>query len=281
MKLSYTNTANANGTQSQNGRVSRGQNNVQSGNATHYVPLPNFGALLKQLRAGMSRLYIILKYFLHGMMPNLKGEIKLPWFKIGMIALVLFIVAKKDINFSINTSSAKLNNENIAKTDDQKTPRTDELSLMQAVSFTTKKEPEKQITKENVHYTPTDEEVEIYIKRFTKVAQLEMGKFGIPASVKMSQAILESGAGMSRLAQSEYNHFGRPLVDETYENAWENWRMHSLLLKNDYTNLFNQLGYKDWAIALKDSPYTSDQNYDKKLIEIIEKYQLYLLDEQI
>ena len=47
-----------------------------------------------------------------------------------------------------------------------------------------------------------------YVKRFAKVAQGEMHKYGIPASITLAQGLLESNAGKSPLANKYNNHFG-------------------------------------------------------------------------
>jgi len=47
-----------------------------------------------------------------------------------------------------------------------------------------------------------------YVKRFYKVAQTEMKKYGIPASITLAQGLIESNAGESRLSRKNNNHFG-------------------------------------------------------------------------
>src|SRR5690606_11790533 len=47
-----------------------------------------------------------------------------------------------------------------------------------------------------------------YINRYKDIAIREMNQFGIPASIKLAQALLESGNGNSYLARNANNHFG-------------------------------------------------------------------------
>jgi len=47
-----------------------------------------------------------------------------------------------------------------------------------------------------------------YIDKYKGTAITEMSRTGIPASVKLAQAVLESGAGSSTLARKAKNHFG-------------------------------------------------------------------------
>ena len=137
---------------------------------------------------------------------------------------------------------------------------------------------------------------EAYIKRFSKVAQTEMSKFGIPASIKLAQALLESNNGKSRLAAENFNHFGLKCFSKSckkghcsnhsddshkdffrkYQSAWESWRDHSQFLMGPrYAHLkeYNK-DYKKWAKGLKKAGYATDKKYDKKLIELIQHYDL-------
>ena len=140
-----------------------------------------------------------------------------------------------------------------------------------------------------------------FIKRFAPVAIVEMHKYDIPASIKMAQGIIESRAGHSKLAINNNNHFGMKCFSKKcskdhcsnatddhhkdffrkYKTIWESWRDHSLLLQGDrYKSLKKyKRDYKKWAKGLKKAGYATDKNYDKKLIDVIEKYQLYKLDE--
>ena len=47
-----------------------------------------------------------------------------------------------------------------------------------------------------------------YIQKYQLLAIEEMGRSGIPASIKMAQAVLESGNGNSELSLKSNNHFG-------------------------------------------------------------------------
>ena len=47
-----------------------------------------------------------------------------------------------------------------------------------------------------------------YIESYKLLAIDEMVRTGIPASVTMAQAIIESNAGSSKLARESNNHFG-------------------------------------------------------------------------
>lgn len=142
--------------------------------------------------------------------------------------------------------------------------------------------------------------VKSYIRRFKVVALQEKKKYGIPASVKMAQAILESNAGRSKLSNSTNNHFGIKCFSRTckkghcsnfgddthkdffrkYDSAWESWRAHSKLIANGKYKTLLKHGddYRSWAHGLKKLGYATAKHYDQTLINLIEKYQLYKLD---
>ncbi len=140
-----------------------------------------------------------------------------------------------------------------------------------------------------------------YVDRFASVAQSEMTKYGIPASIKLAQALLESDAGDSKLSLKHKNHFGikcfskqckkghcANFTDDThkdffrnFETSWESFRAHSLvLMKSRYQPLFdlNIRDYRSWAKGLSKAGYATDPNYAKKLIMIIEALELYEYD---
>lgn len=151
--------------------------------------------------------------------------------------------------------------------------------------------------------TEEEKQDSAYIRRFQRVAIAEMEKFGIPASISMAQGLLESNAGQSRLAREINNHFGIKCHSKTcqpghcdnyhddsakdffvrYGNAWESWRAHSKLLADPsrrYAGFIKSCGndYLCWAKGLKKKGYATAPRYDKKLIDLIEKYQLHRLD---
>lgn len=137
-----------------------------------------------------------------------------------------------------------------------------------------------------------------YVKRFAKVAQMEMEKYGIPASITLAQGLLESNVGESKLATRNNNHFGMKcfsrrcrkghcsnFTDDShkdffriYKSAWESYRAHSLLLKRSerYQPLFElrSTDYRSWARGLKKAGYATDPDYAQKLVNLIENLDL-------
>jgi LysM repeat protein len=139
-----------------------------------------------------------------------------------------------------------------------------------------------------------------YIENHYKIAIAEMKQFGIPASITLAQGLLESAAGKSYLAVEGNNHFGikchrdwqgkRLYRDDDeknecfrgYESVAASYRDHSEFLKyrSRYAFLFEEspTDYKAWAKGLKKAGYATDRQYPKRLISLIELYELHKYD---
>ncbi|MGB5509042.1 glucosaminidase domain-containing protein [Robiginitalea sp.] len=144
---------------------------------------------------------------------------------------------------------------------------------------------------------------EEYIQTFAPVAQSEMRTYGIPASIKLAQGLLESGFGKGELARKTNNHFGikchvgwegdyerhdddeRDECFRRYNHPMHSYRDHSLFLttRSRYASLFElqQDNYKGWARGLKKAGYATDRHYPQKIIELIERYDLQQYDAEV
>tara|TARA_B100000902_G_scaffold396908_1_gene459161 strand:+ start:3191 stop:4084 length:894 start_codon:yes stop_codon:yes gene_type:complete len=138
--------------------------------------------------------------------------------------------------------------------------------------------------------------IQEYVKQYKDIAINEMQLYNIPASITLAQGILESGSGKSTLALNANNHFGikchvdwnGPVVyhddDEKqecfrkYTNASESYRDHSLFLaeRKRYAFLFDLRinDFKGWAKGLQQAGYATSKTYSKKLIKLINEYNL-------
>ncbi len=147
---------------------------------------------------------------------------------------------------------------------------------------------------------------EAYIEQYKDIAIREMERFGIPASIKLAQGILESNSGRSDLALKANNHFGIkisgnwsgqlfPKLDDEYDeygnpipsyfrvypSAEDSYADHShFLQKPRYASLFamSNPDYKKWAHGLQQAGYATNPAYAQKLISIIERHRLYQYD---
>ena len=134
-----------------------------------------------------------------------------------------------------------------------------------------------------------------YIEQYSGIAVSERKRSGVPASITLAQGILESGNGMSELAVKANNHFGikchdwngrRMYFDDDrrgecfrkYRTVEESFRDHSdfLRFRDRYKFLFdfNVTDYESWAYGLKKAGYATDPAYPRKLIRLIEDYDL-------
>ncbi|MDD4610193.1 MAG: glucosaminidase domain-containing protein [Bacteroidaceae bacterium] len=142
-----------------------------------------------------------------------------------------------------------------------------------------------------------------YVEKYAPIARQQMEEYKIPASITLAQALLESGAGKSKLAQISNNHFGikcgsnwsgkRVKYDDdrrnecfrSYKKVLESYQDHANFLssKDRYAALFklDVTDYKGWAHGLKRAGYATSSTYAKRLIAIIEKYKLYKYDKDV
>ncbi len=135
-----------------------------------------------------------------------------------------------------------------------------------------------------------------YIEQYKGIAMKEMKRTGVPASITLAQAIVESNSGESNLAKNHNNHFGikcktdwtgaKTYQDDdskqecfrAYESAEQSFKDHSNFLKNrpNYVALFllDPVDDTAWAYGLKKAGYATASDYPKKLLKIIDDYEL-------
>jgi len=147
-----------------------------------------------------------------------------------------------------------------------------------------------------------------FIDKLAPLAIEDMRKTGVPASLTIAQAILESGDGNSTLAQQANNLFGMKgkgtagsirLPTKEYRNGewltihtdfrkYNNWAEsvadHSNLFINGVSwnrNLYRDVIGVDGITAAREvakAGYATDPDYDKKLIKLITDHQLVKFD---
>ena len=217
---------------------------------------------------------------------DLKKRQILQWLQIHCLQLLLcflliYLLVQKDVTLSISFQKEK-----IAQVASKNSPIASPLAtaaIPEIVPTNFTKEQKKQLT---------------YIKRFAKVAKEEMHKYGIPASIKLAQGLLETNAGNSKLATNNNNHFGIKCFSKKcqkghcsnfsddshkdffrkFDTAWASYRAHSELLQNQRYRHLKGEDYKTWAYGLSKAGYATDPAYGDKLIDLIEDLQLYAYD---
>jgi flagellum-specific peptidoglycan hydrolase FlgJ len=221
---------------------------------------------------------------------------KTHWFKISLLILILIACLKKDLSlsFRMNTDKAKQQTTNKESLDSKITAAAGEnlettpLSIVGNLFSSDKKKEE---------WGNINEETKRgFLKHFHQVAVAERKKYGIPASIILANALLQSYAGKRDVTLKNFNHFALPCnfnwngevekVDgkcyRKYENAWTSFRDHSVFITSGkFAKLrsYNNYDYKAWAKGLEKLGYPSDiNNLADRLIEIIEQYELEQLD---
>lgn len=146
--------------------------------------------------------------------------------------------------------------------------------------------------------TPRD-----YVDKYSDLAVKEMKRSGVPASITLSQGMLESSYGNSTLATKANNHFGIKCHNDwkgktmhrdddrpnecfrSYKSVYESFQDHSNFLRERkrYELLFTlkTTDYKGWSKGLKKAGYATDPHYPKRLIKLIEDYELYKYDKDV
>jgi flagellum-specific peptidoglycan hydrolase FlgJ len=245
---------------------------------------------------------------------QLKGFFQGKWFKVTVILILAFIVFKKDLSFKIH-----LNNPSPAKQptvpaqpikENKGTSTTERFSDNRKQPYSENHQNET----ERFDFTPTvmsrapatrvqklstldADKIQRYIDRFDQVAINERDKFGIPPSIIIANALLHSLAGtLEHSSAGNNNHFSLSCTADWqgpsgtyegkcyrhYENAWMSFRDHSLYLTTGTNTPLKSLGttnYKAWAEAIEDINYSDEPALARQLVQVIEQYQLYILDE--
>lgn len=218
--------------------------------------------ILRHLATGLLKLWIAIRYQFHRLTGGAFLNLRLPWYKLALAALAFFILAKKDVQFSINMKAPLSAFAGGGGSPEQ-------MGMVQPVAL-----------KQPASPGLDEQRALAYIQRFARVAREERDKFGIPASIKMAQALLESRAGENPEAVHNNNHFGPALAGRQFGNAWESWRAHSLLIRQEYPELFKAgTSAKAWARGLQRAGFSDNGNYAAQLLELIGRYQLNRLDE--
>ena len=205
--------------------------------------------------------------------PVWMSQLRLTWFRLGLIALAVFVFTQKQIDFSFTVGATGVANheQHPGGEANSTASQTTALSMMPTGGATTAPAAAPAWTVESLKASA----VRDYINRFERVARTEEEKYGIPAAAKLAMAILESDAGQSTYAIKDNNHFAGSIATEYYDNAWTSWRAHSQLVTARYPELAHEsVNYQQWIAALARTDYSSDPRYAQKLLQIIEAYEL-------
>jgi flagellum-specific peptidoglycan hydrolase FlgJ len=160
----------------------------------------------------------------------------------------------------------------------------------------------------------TDEQIRAYIQQYKQIAQEEMRRSGVPASITLAQGILESRYGTSALATKANNHFGIKIGGadwkggvyyvytkewskklgrmvnklagfRAYDSAAESFSHHSdfLTTRPRYSELFKlpPTDFEAWAHGLERTGYATDPEYGEKLVSLVQRFELAQYDQPV
>lgn len=237
------------------------------------------------------------------------------WFSLALVAFALFIFIKKDFTFRLDLKAPPKKEQMPSQksptpvreisqgtkermTENQTTtptaPVASQQSLFDRLSFWSSGD--SKVSTAYEAYKTVDEDTKVaFMKRFSHVAVTEQGKYGVPASIIMANAMLHSHVGKRDIAQYSKNQFAVRCTSDWngettdysgecyrhYENAWMSFRDHSLFLstgKNAGLPVKNGLDYKAWAQSLEDMGFSEEYNLAECLVQIVEEYRLFELD---
>lgn len=141
--------------------------------------------------------------------------------------------------------------------------------------------------------TETDaDQAEAFLKRFAQVAITERKKFGVPTSIILASAYVNSQAGKSAAAVDAHNFFALPCGQDwegdsakmdgncmrKYESAWASFRDFSIYLSSqDWYGSLKKSAGKDWRKWVEKLGKEGVSNA-KAMQKVIELYRLEELD---
>lgn len=145
-----------------------------------------------------------------------------------------------------------------------------------------------------------------FFEKYAPMAMEQQQKYGIPASVTLAQMAVESGYGTGRTIVEANNAFcvkgtyngqyvlimddstsGKPCKFRKYPDLATSFIDHSKVLMNKHYRhclAYSDTDYKSWSRGLVSGEstggkYASGKDYDKTLINVVEKYDLAKYDQ--
>ena len=268
----------------------------KNNNGKNNAPASGVGQLqemVEHFMQGFSRFITAVQHVLHRYSFGILGEIPLlNVVKISILGIIMFVIWNGGIAFDLNSSKFASSNNHERTHDNHYVQKVADKDAYGKMSFDL-----SPASPEQLHAT----QVKNYIERYSPIAVAEMDRCGIPASITLAQAIIESRAGTSVLAIKNNNHFGIKCFSRTckpghcsnytddhhkdffikYDSPENSWRDHSqFLMKNRYKELAKygrNVGV--WAKGLREFGYATDADYDKKILSVIRQYDLTRFDE--
>jgi hypothetical protein len=207
---------------------------------------------------------------------------QIPWIPIGLIVLAGTVLLYKDLNFNINLSAPTGGGGSGVAGGSSVVP--------QPIS-----NPNSDVLFSGVQ----DQKNRSYIRAYSELAMNYHRAYGVPASILLAQALIDSNAGENVAATLNNNHFAIQCHSKNcrkghcssldkgehkafyrkYKSVDDSWRAHSLMITTGkYRELTNSKDYQYWANSLQQLSFNDADEYAKKLIRLIQNYKLGVLD---
>ncbi|MGB3798322.1 MAG: glucosaminidase domain-containing protein [Lewinella sp.] len=228
------------------------------------------------------------RLYLTDLYRRLYRQITSPWTKLATLVLLMIFATRNELNLSLTINGGEWLGFATPSVFEGSEGDNTQASLVGFVP--SKKE-----------WSAREREQLNYVAKYVQIAKDQMKSHGIPASITLAQALLESGVGKSGLALRNNNHFGLKCFSKSckkghcsnhsddhhkdffriFSSPEESFQAHGQLLQKDrYRPLFSldTQDYRGWARGLSKAGYATDPKYADKLIRTIENLQLYRLD---
>ncbi|MBK8969216.1 MAG: glucosaminidase domain-containing protein [Lewinellaceae bacterium] len=214
--------------------------------------------------------------------------IKKRWFTIALLLILLIAAVRKNLHVGGDDAAAPASNE-------RPEIYTEEPASAKSASMLNLGGGEKAA---RVPLPDIDEATAVtFLQRFGKTMVAEQQKFGVPASVLLACAYVNSFSGRRGCAREANNYLAIPCTQDwdgpqtnfngacfrQYNTAWESIRGFSLFLgqKPWFAALKKSAGqdWKAWAKGLAKHNVSDVQQFEAELVRVIEAYRLYELDQ--
>lgn len=213
--------------------------------------------------------------------------LKKHWFSAALLALLLLAFARKNVRINVGDTAAPAKKEQPEKyTREQAVAQNSSLLNLGAGGASAP-----------VPFPETDDaEAMAFLKRFSQVAVAEQKKFGMPASVLLACAYVNSFAGRRDCTVQAANYlavrcsadWGGPVVTcsgacyRQYNTPWESIRDFNVQLSKRewYAHLKKSAknNWRAWLKTLAEKGVSDVENFEKEAVKVIQKYQLNELD---
>lgn len=213
--------------------------------------------------------------------------VKKRWFTLALVLLLLAAIVRKNIRFQPDDAAPPSASESQEKyTDAVSAPKATALLNVGGDGIPAA-----------IRMPDVDDATTVaFLKRFAQVAVTEQEKFGIPASVLLACAYLNSFAGRRTCATEANNYLATrctaewsgPELNESgicfrkYETAWESIRDFNVThSRKDWYASLNKKSTRDWKAwvrGLATNRVSDVENFEKAMVGVIETYRLFELD---